>query len=363
MSLDEIVNQAITNVSAEIRAELDSIIKNIPRLKEKVYEDIIDSFRMYSDASYIHNTKTIIDEILFEYPGNSTIPPGFETMGYAYSKKEEAFGDCGGFDLTPLFSVCESYYEKNGDTKDYQYLDKACKDITNHILENILEKACKTAEFENINKAPSVYFLIAEQDFQPQIIYTYSSSNGRKMNQEEKQIRKSLKETSDGDFEEAQDFFKTVKLAFSINEARSGENGLTSYTTDMISASINYLLINSEQDILKRLFYAYINHLSSLKEEIDKNNKGHENICAYILSDYYKDKKLTKKVFKLLPKTPTLDMLAFNIACIQNVNNNTKEALLAISQSYELGVDKQTFLNEPMLSSFNGNDDFENIFK
>ncbi|VAW71816.1 hypothetical protein MNBD_GAMMA10-1314, partial [hydrothermal vent metagenome] len=336
-------------------------------LEERVYSDIIDSFRMYADKAYISDNEARIDKILFSYPGDGVIPPGFEALGYGWAGNREIFDGCGGFDLSDIFKVSDAYYENHGDNETYDSLTENCGLIANALLEYCFEKACQSTAFIAVCKASSVVFLFSEEGGPLQAVYTYgeqASEGGPCVRVAEKDIRKKLKDAYDDGFLEVDDFINTVRMVSGIENPSLGLEGLAAYMASVISNAIIEFYKDGESGAIKTLFDIYLSEFERYEDNMgaDRQWEANQNICANMLALFPTDKEVTDKVLMLVPEQLSTDMLAFNVACVHNFNGNREQALVAISQARALGVSKGMLLDDDMLASFKGDEAFDKIF-
>ncbi|VAW58824.1 hypothetical protein MNBD_GAMMA08-795, partial [hydrothermal vent metagenome] len=73
MILRDVMQQITEDAPEEVKNEIQGLVQDIEALEERVYSDIIDSFRMYADKAYISDNEARIDKILFSYPGDGVI--------------------------------------------------------------------------------------------------------------------------------------------------------------------------------------------------------------------------------------------------------------------------------------------------
>ncbi len=363
MTLREAIQQATEGAAEEVKSEVQGIVQAIDALEERVYSDIIESFRMYADKACISDNEARIDKILFSYPGDSVIPAGFETSGYGWAGGREIFDACGGFDLSDIFKVLDTYYENHGNNETYDLLAESCRFIANVLLEYCLEKACKSTEFIEMCKADSVVFLFSEEAVSPRRIYTYGEQISEN-EVEEKDIRQKLNDAYENDFEEVNDFINTVRMVSGVENPSLGLDGLAAYMASIISNAIIAFYKEGELEAIKTLFGVYLSDFEGYEDGMgmDREWEASQNVCANMLALFSTDKEVTDKVLMLVPEEPSIDMLAFNVACTQNLNGNREKALIAISQARALGVSKSLLLDDDMLASFKGDEDFERIF-
>ncbi len=362
--LREVVQQQVTEGAPdEVKSEIQEIVQGIAALEEKVYSEIVDSFRMYADKGYISDSEAQIDKILFSYPGDSVIPPGFEALGYGWSGDREVFDACGGFDLSDIFNVLDAYYENHGDNETYESLTENCGLIANALLAYCFEKACQSTEFSAVCKADSVVFLFSEEGGSPRTVYTYGEQSAEG-GTEEKDIRKKLNDAYDDDFLEADDFINTVSMVSGIKNPSLGAGGLAVFMASVISNAVIEFYKDGELEAIKTLFDIYLSDFERYEDNMgaDREWEANQNVCANMLAIFTTDKEVTDKVLTLVPEEPSSDMLAFNVACVHNANGNREDALAAISQAVALGVSKSMLLEDDMLASFKGDEDFDKIF-
>jgi len=361
--LREAVKQVAESAPEAVKSEIQGIVQNIDEFEERVYSEIIRSFRLYADKDYISDNEARIDKMIFSYPGDSVIPSGFETLGYGWAGDREIFDACGGFDLSDVFKVSEAYYEKHGDSEIHDSLTESCRLIANTLLEYCFEKACKSTEFIEVCKADSVVFLFSEEDESPRRVYTYGEQSSEDETGES-DIREKLNDAYEDDFEELDDFINTVRMVSGVENPSLGLDGLAAYMASIISNAIIKFYKGGELEAIKTLFGIYLSDFERYEDNMgaDREWAASQNVCANMLALFSTDKEVTDKVLTLVPEELSIDMLAFNVACVHNFNGNREDALVAISQAVALGVSKSMLLDDDMLASFKGDEDFDKIF-